>query len=247
MKKNLIFSALSILFLWLVWIIAYDAVRNDYLLPSFWETFRAMGKLFADGSFWSAFFGTFLRTVISFLIAFMLGAAFAALSCLHGGVRAFLSPLVSVLRTVPTMAVILILLLWTNAFVAPVIVTLLVIFPALYSAMLASIDEVRGEYGALAQAFGVPAGRRLFSMYLPLCAPNVLSQAGGILSMGLKITVSGEVLSQTYRSLGGMMQNAQLFLEMPTLLALTVLVVVLGFLLEGLGLLFKKILIRWRT
>ncbi len=246
MKKNLIFSALAILFLWLVWIIAYFCVRNDYLLPSFWETFRAMGKLFANGFFWRAFFGTFLRTLISFAVSFLLGAGLAALSCLFGWVRAILSPIVSVLRTVPTMAIILVLLLWTNAFIAPVIVTLLVIFPAFYGAMLAELDEVRAEYGVLAQTFNVPAGRQVFSMYIPLCAPNILGQAGGILSMGLKITVSGEVLSQTYRSLGGMMQNAQLFLEMPTLLALTVLVVVLGFLLEGLCLLLKKVLVRWR-
>lgn len=246
MKKNLIFSALSIAFLWAVWIIAYHVVRNDYLLPSFTETFRAMGGLFSEPSFWLAFANTFLRTLISFCVSFVLGALLAAGSCLFGWMRAFLSPIVSVLRTVPTMAIILILLLWSNAFVAPMIVTLLVIFPAFYSAMLAEVDEIRAKYGTVAASFGVPKGRQIFSMYIPLCAPNILAQAGGILSMGLKITVSGEVLSQTLHSLGGMMQTARLYLEMPALLALTILVVLLGFLLEGLFLLLRKLLVRWR-
>ncbi len=247
MKKNLIFSALSIVFLWLVWVIAYFIVRNDYLLPSFWDTFRAMGELFADASFWRAFGNTLLRTVIAFAVSFVLGAAFAALACMNGGVRAFLSPVVSVLRTVPTMAIILILLLWTNALVAPVIVTLLVLFPAMYAAMLAAADEVRAEYGELVRAFKVPARRAVVKLYAPLCAPAVLAQSGSVLSMGLKITVSGEVLSQTFRSLGGMMQNAQLFIEMPTLLALTLLVVAAGFLLEGGCALLKRAAVRWRA
>lgn len=247
MKKNLIFSALAILFLWLTWIVAYYLVRNEYLLPSFWETVRAAGSLFANAAFWLAFLNTFLRTLLSFAVSFVFGAAFAALACLSEKVRAFLSPVVSVLRTVPTMAIILILLLWTNAAIAPVIVTFLVLFPAFYSAMLTSIDEVKESYGVVAEAFHVPAKRKIFRMYAPLCAPSVLGQAGSIFSMGLKITVSGEVLSQTFRSLGGMMQTAQVFLEMPTLLALTVLVVLLGFFLEGGCLLLKKLLIRWRV
>ena len=77
-------------------------------------------------------------------------------------------------------------------------------------------------------------------MYLPLAAPALLSQAGAILSMGLKITVSAEVLASTYRSLGYMMQNAKLAVEMPELLALTLLAVLLGFLLEGACALISK-------
>ncbi len=247
MKKNLIFSILAVLALWLVWVVAYFIVRNDYILPSFWETFRAMGRLLGEPSFWSAFGFTFLRTFAAFFAALALAAVLSALACLFGGVRAFLAPVVSTLRTVPTMAVILILLLWTSHGVAPVIVSLLVLFPALYAAMLASLDGVREEYGGMARAFKVGAGRRALWMYFPLAAPAVLGQAGSILSMGLKITVSGEVLAQTYRSLGGMMQDAQIRLDLPSLLALTVVVVLVGFLLEGACLLAERAIVRWRT
>ncbi len=247
MKKELLFSALALLFLWAAWLIAAAVVRNEYVLPSFWDACREMGRLFLDAAFWRALGNTLLRTLLAFLFSILLGVGLALLANLHRAVRAFFAPIVSVLRTVPTMAIILILLIWTNPRVAPVIVSLLVLFPSFYAATLAALDEVEAGYGELARAFGVGAGRKLVKMYLPLVSPPVLKQAGGIFSMGLKITISGEVLANTYRSLGGLMQEAKMFTQMPTLMALTLFSIVAGFLLEGMCLLGYKLIVRWRA
>lgn len=241
------FSALAVLFLWLVWLIACAAVKNEYILPSFWEAMKSCGRLLGQAAFWHAFCGTLLRTVWAFLFSLLFGAGLALLASLNGAVRAFLSPLISVLRTVPTMAVILILLIWTNPRVAPVLVSLFVLFPSFYAATLSAIDDVRASFGDLARAFRVGAGRRLAKMYLPLAAPNVLRQSGAIFSMGLKITISGEVLSNTFHSLGGLMQEAKMFVEMPTLMALTFVSVLVGFALEGLCALCYRLIVRWKS
>lgn len=244
MKKTAV-SLLALAALWLGWTIAYFIVGNEYILPSFGDTVASAGRLLADGAFWRAFGNTFLRALWAFLASFALGVGFALLSAVVKGARAFLAPVVSVLRTVPTMAVILVLLVWTTPSVAPVVVSALVLFPAVYSAALSAIDGVREEYGALALAYGVGAKRQAFGMYLPLAAPPVLRQSGAIFSMGLKVTVSAEVLSSTYRSIGGMMQEAKLFVEMPELLALTLLTVILGFAAEGACALVCKYAVRW--
>ena len=245
-KKNALFSALAVAALWLAWIAAYYGVKNDYVLPSFWDTLRETGRLLVSASFWRAFFNTFLRTLWAFLISLALGVVMAVAAHLFGWVRAFFAPVVSVLRTLPTMAVILMLLLWTTPVVTPVVVSALVLFPAVYSAALAALDEVGEEYGELVRSFRVPLGRRIGKMYLPLAAPVLLRQAGGIFALGLKVVISGEVLASTYRSLGGMMQEAKMYLDMPTLMALTLLVLLLGFVLEGACRLAYYLIVRWR-
>lgn len=247
MKKNLLISASAIVFLWLVWLIAYFAVKNDYLLPSFWETCTSVGKLLGDGAFWIAFSASLLRTLAAFAVSLVFGVAFAVLARCFAPVRAFFAPIVSILRTLPTMAAVLLLLAWRMPpSVAPVIVGVLVLFPAIYAAALASLDEVANSYGRLASVYNVGVRRKIFKMYLPLCAPALLAQTGAILSLGLKITVSGEVLSNTYRSLGGMMQNAKMFTDISTLLALTLVCVLVGFALEGLCFGAYKLIVRWR-
>ena len=244
--KNFALSGAAIVAMVAVWMIACLIVRNDYVLPSFFDTCKEVGGLFSDAAFWTAFSGTLLRTAIAFAVALVLGVALALMADLRTWVRSFLSPIVSVLRTVPTMAVILMLLLWTTPRVAPVIVSLLVLMPAVYAATLSGLDEAKAEYGVLARAFRIPARRRVTKMYLPLVAPSVFGQTGSIFSMGLKITVSGEVLANTFQSLGGMMQEAKMFVAMPRLMALTLVTVLVGFLLEGVCLLGYKLVTRWR-
>lgn len=245
--KNFLFSLLAVAFLWLFWLVAYFIVRNDYVLPSVGETLAQMGGLFLSGKFWEAFFFTFLRTLCAFLSSLVLGVGLSIPACIFRPVRAFFAPIVSLLRTVPTMAVVLVLLLWTSPAFAPVVVCFLVLFPAVYSASLAALDEVEEGFGELARAYRVPKTKQAFQMYLPLAAPVLLRQAGGILSMGLKITVSGEVLAATYRSLGGLMQEAGAFVEMSRLLALTLAAVLLGFALEGLSALLTRFVVRWKA
>ena len=245
--QNALLSLTAIVALWLAWIVAYYIVRNEYVLPSFWDAFAEVGRILTDASFWRAFWNTFLRTLWAFLASMALGIVMAVCAHLVKGLRAFFAPIISVVRTVPTMAVILMLLLWTTPNMVPVIVSALVLFPAVYAAALAALDEVGENYGELTRAFRVPLLRRIGKMYLPLAAPVMLKQAGGIFSLGLKVVISGEVLASTYRSLGGMMQDAQMFLNMPRLMALTLLVVLMGFALEGLCWLSYRLIVRWRT
>lgn len=245
--QNALLSLTAIVTLWLAWIVAYYIVRNEYVLPSFRDAFAEMGRILVDASFWRAFLNTFLRTLWAFLASMALGIVMSVCAHLVKGLRAFFAPIISVVRTVPTMAVILMLLLWTTPNMVPVIVSALVLFPAVYAAALAALDEVGENYGELTRAFRVPLLRRIGKMYLPLAAPVMLKQAGGIFSLGLKVVISGEVLASTYRSLGGMMQDAQMYLNMPRLMALTLLVLLMGFVLEGLCYLAYRLIVRWRT
>lgn len=246
-KLDLIFCAVAVAAILLAWLAAYAGVRNPSIVPSPWETVKEACALMGSGEFWRAFGGTLLRTFLAFVLSLALGTTLAVLASVHPFVRAFLAPIVSVLRTLPTMAIVLILIILTGYDYAavPVLIGLLVLLPVLYAATLASIDEVKKEYGMVAETFRVPTAKKLFCMYLPLAAPPVLAQTGSVFSLGLKIVVSGEVLAQTAKSLGRMMQDASVYTAVPKLFALTLLCVLTGFALEGLCALIKWIVVRW--
>ena len=67
---NYIFSALAIVAMWAVWLIAYAVVGNDYIVPSFSDTMRRLGELFTESFFWRSFGMTLLRAVEGWAIAF---------------------------------------------------------------------------------------------------------------------------------------------------------------------------------
>ena len=242
-KLNIILSVSAIVLMWLVWIISYYSVKNDYIIPSFSATVKSFFLCFAESGFWIAFCMTALRTFAAFAVSFAAAALFAALS--FKGASAFLKPIKVFLRTVPTLAVILVLLVWTNPEAAPVAVTFLVLFPMIYSQLTAAADGVDKKLLQMVKVYGIKRSDVIRKIYLPQISVSVFSQTGANISLGLKIMISAEVLSLTYRSLGGLMQSARGYLEMPRLAALTLVAVFAGLFIDAAFSQLKRINAKW--
>jgi NitT/TauT family transport system permease protein len=133
------------------------------------------------------------------------------------------------------MVVLLMIILWTNATVAPIVVSCLVLLPMLYSAMLSAITSVDQELLEMSQVYGVSKKRIIKSLYLPSVFPTFSRESLSALTFALKLTVSSEIMSNTFQSLGGQMQTANLYAQTPTVFALAFVVFLTGFVIEGLG------------
>lgn len=238
--KNLVWLIFAFVFLFLAWIVAYSVTDNGYLIPSPSDTFSAAGELLGQKSFWRAFFFTLSRTLKAFALSFLLALALSIVAYLVPVFGKFMSPIVSIVRSVPTMAILLLLLVWTTPKAAPVIVAFLALFPMLYAGMTAALAAVPTELIEMSRVYRVSLSRRIFRLYLPSAAPFVLKEASAALSFSLKLTVSAEVLANTGRSLGGLLQESRIFLEMPKMFALTLAVAATGFLLEEFGRLIAR-------
>ncbi|MBR2647142.1 MAG: ABC transporter permease subunit [Clostridia bacterium] len=233
--KNAWQTLVALAFLVVVWLVAQKSVGNELLVPSFADCVKEGWRLMRNDGFWTAFFNTLGRVLFAFFISFVLAAIFAVIAYTVAPFRRILSPIVTLLRSVPTLAVLLIVLVWTNAATAPIVVAFLSLFPMLYAGILAALFSVDEELVVMSRVYNVPWQRRVLQLFLPSAAPYVLREASAAIAFSLKLVVSAEVLANTYKSLGGMMQEARLYLEMPTLFALVVVTFLVGILLETLG------------
>lgn len=245
-RWNYLFSVLAVAVMWGVWVAAYFAVGNEYVVPSFTETMRELGALFASGTFWESFGGTLWRTVAGWLLAFAFAVLFAAAGVASKKFRSFFAPFVSVFRTLPTMAITLMLLIWSTPLVAPVIVTFLMLFPVTYAQLMAAYGEIDPQLFEMARVYGVPRREVLCKIAVPGMLPAVFSQAGPNLSLSLKVTISAEVLVSTFRSLGGMMHEAANYLQVAEMFALTILALLVGGLFELALHFLTRITARWK-
>lgn len=230
--KNLWQSLTAIVFLIAVWVIACFAVGNRLLIPSFSESVKEIGVLFVSKAFWMGFGMSLFRAGIAFLISFVLAAVLAVIAYLYPTFGGFLAPIVSALRSLPVLAVLLIFLSFLGAGEAPVAVAFLSLFPMLYTGILAALSGVDKHLIEVSRVQGTPLFRRVSAIYLPLSLPYILKEAGGALSFSVKLVVSAEVLANTAKSLGGMMQEARVYAEIPQLFALVGVAFIAGFLLE---------------
>ncbi len=230
--KNLWQTAAAILFLWLVWLIAYFAKGNELLVPSFTAVLRRLGVLVTSGSFWRGFALTLLRSGWAFLLSFLLALPLALLAYALPTAERLLAPVLSAVRSLPVLAVLLILLSFFSAGTVPVAVGFLSLFPMLYTGILAALSGVDQELVDTARAYGANPFKKAVKVYLPLSAPAILRECGAALSFSLKVVVSAEVLASTAKSLGGMMQEARVYGETTGLFALVIVTFLTGLLLE---------------
>ncbi len=229
---NALLPFLTVAVIFGLWGLAAAKVDSEYVLPTVGDTFAALGKLLKSAEFYRAYFGTLLRSVVAFAIAFFLAfiAAFVAYKC--DKAKRALKPLIVIIRALPTIAVVLLLVLWTSSFVAPVIVTFLVVFPTLYNNLYAALCGIDKDLNEMCKVFGVSNKKRLTKVVFPQIAPEFITSAGAGLTLNLKLMVAAEVLAQTARSMGYLLNTSKIYFEISTMLALVLITVITGLIIE---------------
>ena len=243
---NLIPTTISISCLILVWTIASTATNDEKVLPSFLDTVKKFFLLFSYGEFYLSYFGTLLRSLISFLISFLLGLFLVWIFQKHKTIKKFIEPIMAIIRVLPTIAVVSLLVLWTNDFVAPIIVTILVVLPTTFVNLSNAFDGIDSDAIKMCEFFSVSKKEILLKVQLPQIAPALYSSIGAGLSLNLKLMVAAEVLAFTVSSVGNFIYLSKLYDQTVTMMALVLSVVITGLIIELIFSLFSKKAGKWQ-
>ena len=158
-----------------------------------------------------------------------------------------ISPIISFFRALPTIAVVLLLLMWTNSFIAPIVVTSLVVLPTVYSSLKEAFFSVDKDLIRVLKLYGVDKKTLLKKVYFPSVLPSVLSTVGGGFSLNLKLMVAAEVIAGTANSLGSMLNSSKVNFATAKMIALVVITVVIGIIIEAIFNSVSKFSIIFRT
>ncbi|MBO4539256.1 MAG: ABC transporter permease subunit [Clostridia bacterium] len=229
----------------LIWYVTAQIKNDPLVLPYPKEVFERFFMLWQEKNFYKSIFSTLGRTFLCFFISLGSAVLFAVLAELWKPFDAFTSPIISLFRSAPTVAVILILYAFIPAKKMSVIVGFLIGFPVLYSALHTAVSSTDRSLLAMAKAYRVSPVRRIAEIYLPLTLPALFDASRSTLSLTLKVVVAAEILTLVPLSLGGKIQTAYASFEISYLLAWTLLTVVLAFIFEGIVAGLKKLIVRW--
>jgi NitT/TauT family transport system permease protein len=236
-----IFSIVVLIALWAI----LSALAGEGVISSPKQALIALIQVFSYGEFYFALGGTLLRTLIAFVISFSLALLLAFFSKKSVKFKKAISPIISVMRTLPTVAVVLVLLFWTNEQIAPVVVTSLIVLPTSYVNVFNSLESVDSEELEMCKAFGVSKKDMVAKLYIPKTAPSMLMAIGAGLCLNLKLMVAAEVLAFTAESIGYYLKICSEY-DLPKMLALVVVTVIIGLIIEGIFTLLSKKAGKWQ-
>ncbi len=172
------------------------------------------------------------RVFLCFAISLALALIVGIFAKFVPAVGKVLAPIVAIFRSAPTVAVMVILTLIVNKTIAPIIVCLLVVFPMTYTNVTNAIAQVDNGIVQMCSLYSVPPVQQFKFVYFPTVSKYLLGELPATLSFTVKLIVSAEILSNTPRSIGGLIQLANSYSNVASLFALTILSVLFATLLD---------------
>lgn len=243
---NILYPIIALAIFIIAWYVMSRIIDIELILPSPAKSFSLLGDLFKDTVFWQAVGGTLIRTLISFFVSMFFALLFAVLSTLFKPVYYFLSPIIIISRAVPTMSVILLSIIWFTSNITPMFIALLIIFPMLYSQFYSSFSNIDRDLIEMSKLYNVSKTHMVTKFFIPYILPQYFDSVRSAISLNVKLIIAAEVLAQTQKSMGVMMQISSIYLETALLLAWTIAAIILSYLLEMIPVIMKKLLVRWK-
>ena len=218
-KKDNIFFILGIISIFIFWLILSVLINNEFAIPKVSKTTSALGDLLSTGRTYYILGKTILRIALTILIAFTASIVLVGLSTLSKKFRAFLSPIITFLKTVPVVVVILLFLFIFSRNTTPIFVALLVIMPIMYEALLNGINNIDESIINETKMISKTNLFVLRKVYLPLTKPYIMLSILQSVGLGLKAMVMAELIAQAKNSIGYEMSEYRAFLEMDYIFA----------------------------
>ena len=228
------FSLLSFAIIVAVWwILAETRFKQTGVIPTPIDTLRIIAEQMRKDSFFKAIFTTLGRSTISFIISFAVACVFATLAHFKKFIGSMLNPFIVLCRSMPTMALVLILLLSVGSYLLPTVIAFLVVFPLCYENMKAAIGETDNKLVTMARVFKIPKRLQITGIYIPAILPYVFSSIIAGFTLNIKVVISAEVMGLPTMSMGHLILSARQGFNFGVSFAWLVIAVILSLICES--------------
>ncbi|MBF4694588.1 ABC transporter permease [Fusibacter ferrireducens] len=240
-NRALYLTVLSSVILVSIWWLVSIVIGKSYILPSPWLSLKALIQVVWDKSFLFTIVMTLARVLVCVGMSVVVGFVLGFIAGQSHFIEYLLKPLLLITRTLPTIVIIVYVILWMPNALSPIFVTFLVTFPIVYANVLEGYRQTDLKLVEMAQIYKVDRRKMIQNIYVPSILPYLRSSIIAITSLGLKVVIASEVLSQTPKSIGLRFQMAKINIQTETVFAWALVTIVLSMVLDFImKSLFKK-------
>lgn len=237
---NKLYYLIGILLLFIVWEISGLIIRNNVVFPDFLETIKELGVLLTKWHTYKVILLTFLRAFISVFCSLFVALILAYFSKKSKKFKAIISPLISVVKSIPVIALIVIMIIYVGHENSSMIIMSFVIMPILYEGILLAMNSITKEIKDETRIVSKNNIRVIKDVYIPLTMPIILVSILQSFALGLKALITSEFLTQPSNSIGSEILMLKNNLEMSKLFAWVLILILIVITIELLVNYFKE-------
>lgn len=228
-KKRKIIIAL----IWLViWQIMAALIAEEILLPSPLLVFKRFIDLLKDKEFYLAILSSFGKILIGFVLSIFFGLILAFISYKSNLFYDFINPIILIFRSIPLASLIIFLLFWVKSTNLSILVSFIMAMPIIYTNSYVGLRSIDKKLIEMADIYQIKEIDRLRSIYFIKTKAFIKSSIISTSGLVLKAGIAAEVIGLPDNSIGKSLYNSKIYLDMPSLLAWTLAILILSFLFE---------------
>ena len=206
-------SFISKILIIILWVFLSRVVNNDVIFPSIKSTVVSLIKIVGEPNFFSIIKYTLIRTLIGFLFSLFLSILMGIIASVSKVIYNMMIPILNFLNSIPTIAIIVLALIWLNNQLVPLFVGFVMVFPILYETVLNSILNVDKDIIEMAQLYKVSKISIIKHIYIPSILYNLSLIFTSVLGINLKMVIAGEVMAQPNFAIGSNLQLQRMYLN----------------------------------
>lgn len=235
---------ISLILIILIWIIISNIINNSIYLPKISEVIKEMSSIVKEKEFFQNIIYSLVRAALSFIIALIIAVILGVISSFSKLFYNFFYPINSILKSIPTIAFILIALIWLNKNYAPYLIGIVISFPILYESTLNSILNSNEELVEMLNSFNINFIDRLLNLHIQSVMINISQIATSTFSLVFKVVIAGEVFGQPSFGIGTAIQGAKINFNTAGIFAWIIIVAALCFITDKIIMIFINKLLK---
>ncbi|HBH1809158.1 TPA: ABC transporter permease subunit [Clostridioides difficile] len=228
-KMEVTLSCVILLFLWQIIALKID---NDIFLPTVGQVFNSIKEIMLNSSFYIDILYSMGRCFFSFLLAMIFAIILSIVSYLNRFFRNLLKPINALTRSIPTMILVVLALIWFEKDSTPFIVGFTIVFPILYDNVLGAILNIDKNLLEMANVYKIRFIDKVLKIYLPAIKFQIISILVSTFSLSLKVAIAGEVYSQPIYGIGTMIQTEKINFNTSGIFAWIIIVLLISAILQ---------------
>lgn len=241
MKKAYIYAIICLI---LTWFIAASLINNEVILPNINQTINSLLIIVKSSNFVFIVVDTVIRTFVAIGISFLIGLLLSILSFKNSKFKDFIHPIYLIFKTIPNITFIILGLIWLGRSGSVILIVSLVTAPIIYAELLSGFEQIDENLLLNTRTYSNNYYLKFKRIYLPLIYNDMITALRTTLSLGFKVTIMAELLSQIQTGIGRELYYAKINLETADIFGWTIIIIFISTIFDWILNLIEKCLIK---
>lgn len=231
-NKKLIYLILGVIIFISLWYFIALKINSEIIFPNIQDILKKFIEIISEKSFYRDLLASLLRVLITFALSFLLAFIIGISAGIFQAIRYILIPIINFIRTIPTIPLILVAIIWFNNNTVPIFVSMLVIFPIMYDSITNGIINVDKKLIEMSMSYNVSLKTQIINLYIPYIKPYIFTGISQSMGITWKSILAAEILALPAFGIGTKLYESHLYLDSVSLFAYCLIAIIFNGIFE---------------